>query len=161
MKLVTEYLNQVENKLRSCEDSKTTENQPKSEWKERELPQWVDNVFILMMSNYDVMWADSMPDEYAVRLKKNLWFEHLSRFREETIMRAAKDIMIRCTTYPPRIGELVKLCEELSATNRYIEHQLEDKSHETESSPEDKQRAEEARKEIRRISREIRNAKRA
>jgi hypothetical protein len=87
-------------------------------------PDWLEDLFILLLSNYDLLWAETMPDEKSKHMKKMLWWEQLQNFNPDTILRSAKEIMIRCPTFPPRIGELVNLCDEFSKTNKYIEYQL-------------------------------------
>lgn len=98
-----------------------------SETEENEIqfPNWLEDVFILMLVNYDTLWLATISDERQKRMKKLLWLESLQKYNPETVMRAAKEIMLRCPTYPPRIGELCVLCEEFGRTNRYTALQLE------------------------------------
>ena len=116
-------------------------------------PNWLNNLFLMFLSNYDRMWAETMPDENSTNFKKMLWLEHLQRFKEDTIMQAGKAVMINCATYPPRIGELVRLCEEFSAKNRstYAPEPLLELDMPEEQKQENARKAAEAREEIRKL----------
>lgn len=90
-----------------------------------EYPKWLDDVFILYLSNYGRLWLETMPDKRSEHMKRLNWMEALQNFKPETIMRAAKQARLDSETFPPSVGHIFKLCEEFSKTNRYIETQIE------------------------------------
>lgn len=93
-----------------------------------EYPKWIDDIFLLFLSNYDRLWLDTIPDKRTEHMKRLNWIEALQNFKPETIMRAAKQARLNSPIFPPRIGEIYLLCDEFSKTNRYVEVQLEHQS---------------------------------
>jgi hypothetical protein len=81
----------------------------------------IEDLFTLFAINYDKMWLDTVPDPLTKQVKVQLWRNATKNFKPETIADAGQKILVKCETYPPRIGEFVKLCEEISKTNRYEE----------------------------------------
>lgn len=84
------------------------------------LPHWIEDLFLFFLVNYENLWADSIEDDRARLVKKCLWRDMLINFPVEIIQRAAKEVLLTCPTYPPKVGEFHKVCQDLIAQDSRI-----------------------------------------
>lgn len=88
-------------------------------------PDWLEDLFIYFTMIYQSSWTQTMPDEVSRNLQKTIWRDGLQNYLPDTIAKAAKHIIRLCPVYPPKLGEMQNLCEQLAMTNRYNNNQIE------------------------------------
>lgn len=123
-------LNHVAGLLTKIQDSKKQQELLKNTKKNEDVtahkyPQWLEDIFYRFLGNYSMQWENNAPTEGSKALRRHDWFTALNKFLPETIMRASELVLIRCPSFPPKIGEMVLVCEDLTPQQRYPEYMLE------------------------------------
>jgi hypothetical protein len=144
--------NPILDKLKS---SKPSENISSQETEASiKYPDWLEEIFYLFNLIYGQLWGDKMPTHKSKLSIKLVYYSALISYSPQTIKTALLEVLRRCK-YPPNPSEMVSLCEEFKQTGwkappqnipqiSIMEKTLGEKD-------EAKKKAEEARKEIRRI----------
>jgi len=67
----------------------------------------------LFCANYGAVWLDTVNDERAELIKQCLWRDVIGVFNVDVIKQAAKEVLVKCPIYPPKVGEFYSVCQEI------------------------------------------------